>query len=497
MTQKVLDYIRKQHMLTGGEKVLVGLSGGADSVALLHFLISIQQKYSLGLVAVHVNHGIRQEAGEDEAFCERLCKEWGVPFECRRIEPGKLAQAKGAGLEEEARTARYELLEQCCRECGCDRIAVAHHANDNAETMLFQLFRGSGLKGLAGIPPVREHIIRPFLCVSREEISQYLWENGLEHVEDASNQDLSYTRNRLRAQVIPLSEEICEGAVEHMSRCAGQMRDVWEYLNGQAKAFLDQNAVSEEDCIVISPEKLKALPIALQREVLMESVARVCDTRKDISFINIENIRELSDKNGQKDCKLPYGLMARKSYNELRIYKRTGCGNSDQACRTGREELNSSAHRGCNEAGVTKETYLAPDTYKIPADGKIMLPDGNSFIFQVLSADIKNENFNNIPQNDCTKWFDYDKINDHLLLRHRRPGDYLVVRADGGRKSLQDYLINEKVPREFRERLWLLADGSHILWVVGYRISMEYKVTRETKKILEVHLEEKANGGEN
>ncbi len=479
---------------------MVGLSGGADSVALLYFLLSIQQKYSLGLVAVHVNHGIRQEAGEDEAFCERLCKEWGVPFECRRIEPGKLVQAKGTGLEEEARTVRYELLEQCRRECGCDRIAVAHHANDNAETMIFQLFRGSGLKGLAGIPPVREHIIRPFLCVSREEISQYLRENGLEHVEDLSNQDLSYTRNRLRARVIPLSEEICEGAVEHMSQCAGQMRDVWEYLNGQAKSFLDQNAVSEEGCMIFPLEKLKELPVALQREVLMEGVARVCDTRKDISFIHIENIRELSDKNGQKDCELPYGLMARKSYDKLRIYKRTGCDNSDPACRTGRKDLKSVAHRGCNEADETEEKYLlsaAPDSYRIPQEGKIILPDGNSFTFRVYSADKKNENFNNIPQNDCTKWFDYDKINDHLMLRHRRPGDYLVVRADGGQKSLQDYLINEKIPREFRERLWLLADGSHILWVVGHRISMEYKVTEKTKKILEVHLEEKANGREN
>ncbi|MCD8131124.1 MAG: tRNA lysidine(34) synthetase TilS [Lachnospiraceae bacterium] len=490
-------------MLAKGDRVLVGLSGGGDSVALLHFLLSIQRKYSLKLAAVHVNHGIRREAGEDEAFCERLCGKWGIPFVCRRIEPGKLALTKGVGLEEAARAARYELLEQCRQEYGCDRIAVAHHANDNAETMLFQLFRGSGPKGLAGIPAVREYIIRPFLCVRREEISQYLRENGLEHVEDLSNQDLSYTRNRIRAGVVPLAEEICGGAVEHMSRCAGQLRDVWEYLNGQAKAFLGQNAVFEKTGVTISLEELKDLPAALQREVLMESIARVCDTRKDISFINIENIRELLGKDGQKDCELPYGLTARKGYDRLRIYKENlrqeGSGNSDKTCRAGGGNLKPEAGGRCCEDGEAEKNRPAsavPDSYKIPRDGKMILPDGHIFTFRVFSTDKTDEKFMNIPQNDCTKWFDCDKINDHLLLRHRRPGDYLVVRADGGSKSLQDYLVNEKIPRDCRERLWLLADGSHILWVIGHRISMAYRITGETKRILEVHLEEKANGGE-
>ncbi|MCD7806443.1 MAG: tRNA lysidine(34) synthetase TilS [Lachnospiraceae bacterium] len=486
MTQKVLDFIRKQHMIAEGDKILVGFSGGADSVALLHVLLSVREQYSLELMALHVNHGIRQEAGQDEAFCARFCQEMGVSFVCRRIEEGKLAQTPGTGLEEAARTARYELLEQCRQEYGCDKIAVAHHANDNAETMLFQLFRGSGLKGLSGIRPVRGRIIRPFLCVNRQEINQYLKKNGLEHVEDASNLDMNYTRNQLRACVIPLSEAICTGAVEHMGQCAEQLRDVWEYLNSQAAVFLEQNAEFDETGVTLPLRELKALPVALQREVLMESAVRVCGSRKDFTSLHIENMRKLLDKGGQKDCDLPHGLRARKSYLAFRIYKKESAPAEDGGL--------------CiplAECITALRSALDDNAGNISPEREVLLPDGGRLVLSVLHPDKMCEKINNIPQNDCTKWFDCDKINDHLLLRHRRPGDYLVVSADGSKKRLQDYLVNEKIPREERERLWLLADGSHILWVVGHRISMEYKVTAKTKNILKVHLEEKTDGGEN
>ncbi|MCD8326022.1 MAG: tRNA lysidine(34) synthetase TilS [Lachnospiraceae bacterium] len=502
MTQKVLDYIEKQHMLAKGEKILVGLSGGMDSVALLHLLLGIREKYSLEILALHVNHGIREEAGEDEAFCAQLCEEMKVPFMCCRIEAGKLSQTLGAGLEEAARNARYEILEQYRQEYGCHKIAIAHHANDNAETMLFQLFRGSGLKGLSGIAAVRGCIIRPFLCVSREEISRYMRDHGLKHVEDASNQDMNYTRNQIRARVVPLAEEICEGAVEHMGNCVAQLRDIWEYLNGQATAFLEANAVFDEKGATIPLKKLRELPVALQREVLMESVGRVYGSRKDITFVHIENMRELSEKDGQKDYDLPHGLLARKSYLDFRIYKKNiQFSGDDERCKASQEMKKDLLLSGNDIGyaalpGVKKQPPGTEDSAcEVPLEGEISLPDGSKVIFKTLSSDKMREKLNNIPQNDCTKWFDCDKINDHLLLRHRHPGDYLVVREDGASKCLQDYLVNEKVPREKREGMWLLADGAHILWVIGYRISMEYKVTPETKNILEVHLEEKTDGG--
>ncbi len=466
MKQKVLNYIKTHHLIETGDRILVALSGGADSVALLHFLKTVQDSYRLTLLAVHVNHGIRQEADEDEAFCRRLCEELGVELRCCHIAPGKLENEKGMSLEEAARAARYALLEQCLQEAGFDKIAVAHHMNDNAETMLFQLFRGSGLKGLSGMEAARGRIIRPFLCVTREEIRQYLRGNDLKHVEDASNQDVRYSRNRIRAEIIPAAEMVNASAVENMSRCAEQLKDIQAYLEEEAAAFLNRNAVFDEDGAVISLTALKRLHPALQREVLYEGLAGVCGSRKDITFSHVEAVRELLDKDGQKDCVLPYGLTARKGYETLRVF-------ADKS-----------------------RNIDSTEAFPLPKNGEISLPDGSRLILRTFPALDTDKKIMNIPQNDCTKWFDCDKIRDNLMLRHRKPGDYLTVTADGGRKSLQDYLVNAKVERGERDRLWLLADGSHILWVIGLRISMAYKVTEETKNILEVHLEEKADGRE-
>ncbi len=487
MKQKVLDYIKKHHLIETGDRLIVALSGGADSVALLHFLLSIREEYRLTLLAVHVNHGIREEAGEDEAFCERLCEELGVALRCCHIAPGELACEKGMGLEEAARSARYGLLERCRQETGFDKIVTAHHANDNAETMLFQLFRGSGLKGLSGIPVERDHMVRPFLCVTREEIGQYLRDNGLAHVEDATNQDVWYSRNRIRAEMIPAAKMVNASAVENMSRCAEQLKDIQAYLEAEAGAFLDRNAVFDGNNAAISLTALKAIAAALQREVLFESVSRVCGSRKDITFSHIEAVRALLDKDGQKDCVLPYGVTARKSYDTLRIFK--GNGNTDLYS----AEKNKIKAVNCPKVIQPQDVN---EDFLAPANGKIMLPDGGNLTFRTFSVSCAGEKINNIPQNDCTKWFDCDKIRDNLMLRHRRQGDYLTVTANGGRKSLQDYLINAKVPRDERDKLWLLADGKHILWVIGLRISMAYKLTEKTENILEVHWEEKADGGE-
>ncbi len=490
MKQKVLNYIKTHHLIETGDRILVALSGGADSVALLHFLKTVQDSYQLTLLAVHVNHGIRQEADKDEAFCWRLCDELEVELRCCHIAPGKLENEKGMSLEEAARAARYALLEQCLQEAGFDKIAVAHHMNDNAETMLFQLFRGSGLKGLSGMEAARGRIIRPFLCVTREEIRQYLRDNDLKHVEDASNQDVRFSRNRIRAEIIPAAEMVNASAVENMSRCAEQLKDIQAYLEEEAAAFLNRNAVFDEDGAVISLTALKRLHPALQREVLYEGLARVCGSRKDIAFSHIEAVRELLDKDGQKDCALPYGLTARKGYETLRVFSDKNRGKNDCAGKDKREGPNPESGN-FHSAG-----RCSTEAFPLPKNGEISLPDGSRLILRTFPALDTDKKIMNIPQNDCTKWFDCDKIRDNLMLRHRKPGDYLTVTADGGRKSLQDYLVNAKVERGERDRLWLLADGSHILWVIGLRISMAYKVTEETKNILEVHLEEKADGRE-
>lgn len=459
MEEKTKGFIRQHHLFEKGAGIIIGFSGGADSVALLNILCELRQIMELRLAAVHVHHGIRQEAAQDAAFCERMCREKEIPFYCEYVNVPKIAKEQHLTEEEAGRKARYEAFEAYRKSLGMDYIAVAHHQNDQAETMLFQLFRGSGLRGLAGIPVKREAVIRPLLGVTRAEIEAYLEQRGLIYVTDRTNESDVYTRNKIRHHIIPQAEQITSGAVEHMGQASGQLREVLDYMTLQARSFLEKHGASGEDGLVLSLTDLEQEHIALQKMIVMEAVSFAAGSRKDITQRHIESILQLADKEGEKQVHLPGGAVAVKSYDEL-IFRR--------------------------KAPESKACPL--EAVQIEPDMVYFLPDGRVLETKLLERD----NLENIPENDCTKWFDYDKISGTLFLRNREQGDYLTIRDDGAKKSLKDYLINEKIPREARDTLLVLADGKHIVWVLEKRISAYYKITAHTQKILQVHI-----GGEN
>ncbi len=493
LEQKTKEFIAKHHLLWEGAGVLIGLSGGADSVALLEVLCSLRESLGLRLAALHVHHGIRTEAQRDADFCSSLCEAKGIPYYCEYGKVPELAAKWGMSHEEAGRKLRYDLFERYRQQLGFDLIAVAHHQNDQAETMLFQLFRGSGLRGLSGIPVQRDYIIRPLLGVTRKEIESYLAKQQSGYVTDATNLTEQYTRNKLRLKVMPVAEEISAGATEHMSRTAEMLREVSDFLEQQAEQFLEQygTALDEEqqdiqkdirlERIGIFVEPLKKTHPALQKMIILAAIEHTLYSRKDITERHVEAILQLLDKEGEKALQLPKGGQVLKRYEQL-IF-------SGAAVTSEEEDIKVP---DCSEA-LKRDIKRIFWPLEIDPGSSLRLPDG-----RIVEARLFfNNNLENIPKSDCLKWFDYDKIDGCLVLRTREKGDFLVINEEGGRKSLQDYLVNEKVPKSERDNLLVLADGHHIVWVPGMRISSYYKVTKHTKGILQVYIGGEHHGREN
>ncbi len=255
LPEKVRLYMEKEKMARQGSRILAGVSGGADSVCLLALLVRLREEYGWQIAAVHVNHRIREEAEEDAAYVRGLCKEWNVPFFLKEEDVKKKAGEWHMSLEEAGRKVRYQAFAEAAEQFGADRVAVAHNRSDRAETLLFHLFRGTGLKGMGSIRPVRGSIIRPLLDTGREEIEEWLKKNGISWRTDATNESDDYTRNRIRRRVIPyVEEEICGEAGLHLARAAGLLAQVSDYMDGQARARL-------QDCLVFYENDVAGLDV--------------------------------------------------------------------------------------------------------------------------------------------------------------------------------------------------------------------------------------------
>lgn len=469
MLDKVKNFIKKHNMISKGDRIVVGISGGADSVCLFHVLLKLVPVYNLTLFGVHVNHGIRgKEADEDEAYVEKLCSGAGVSYTVFKADIRAIAAAKGLSEEEAGRKVRYEAFYDCFRKNKCNKIAIAHNRNDNAETILFHLFRGSGIKGLTGIPPVREEIIRPLLDLGRDDIESYLKENGISFQTDRTNLTQDYSRNKIRHQIINFArEEINVRAIEHIVSASEKLTEIDRYLDKnitaafyEAVIYVDRNKEYE-----VNIKKLKEKDPVIQKGIIRKIFNQLANQLKDVDALHVEMVLKLTDKQVGKSLDLPYGILAVRNYDSLTIKK---------AARTGK---NAIPLPGCMEV-ITEQ--------KLPVPGSIRLLQSG----QILEIKLINYKKNMIiPKNGCTKWFDYDKIKNTVLIRSRKEGDYIQIDSAGSRKKIKSLFIDEKVPREKRGVQPLLADGDHIMWVVGGRMSEAYKINEETKVILEIKID--------
>ena len=463
MKTKVFDYIRKHDMLREGDRVIIGVSGGPDSVCLLFLLHEIAASLKLDIHAVHVNHMLRPEADEEEQFVKDICDRLGISFHAARADVHKYAEESGLSTEEAGRIIRYDAFKKVLgNESG--RIAVAHNRNDQAETVVFNLFRGAGIRGLGGIEPVNGNIIRPLLCCERKEILEFLDKNHIRYVIDRSNLTDEYTRNRIRHHIIEYAEEnIAGGCVANIARASERLSEAETYIRKKTVEAAAQCSFEDGDDIRIYADRLLKEEPFLARNVIYEMIGMYSGSKKDITSEHVNNVYTLLNLDGTKTLDLPYGVTVRKEYNIVSFLRQQAYDpkQSDWRCR---EQI--------------------PITIKDDGSDSLVSFDGHEINIRLIDG----FDPQNIPRDNYTKWFDYDKITNACVLRYRHEGDYLTINSSMGRKSLQDYLVNEKIAKDKRDSIPLLADGSHIMWVIGFRISEYYKVTEETKRVLEVNV---------
>jgi len=476
--QKIRNMMKRCRMVSPGQRILAAVSGGADSVCLLAVLHALAPEFSFSLEAVHVEHGIRgEESLQDCAYVERLCGKLGVRLTVRHIHVPELARQSGRTEEEEARIQRYRIFEETAEQCGAQRVAVAHHLGDQAETVLWNLIRGSGLRGLRGILPVRPLrdgqaasplVVRPLLETSREEIEQYLEACGLSYRTDRTNLDKTVTRNKIRHDILPDLIKLNAQAPRHIAQAAEEA--------AEAEVYLERvTARAAEGCIHCQADGQPVLLLArwqkeepfIRRRLLRECIRRASGngSLKDIGAVHVEALMGLACGGGEKSVRLPGGLTAVRSYGQIRFL-------------SGAEAL-SGAVLPAAGALYAQDARPGERWVEVPFPGRQMVHYGG-YCFS-LECGCAGESGICIPKKRFTKWIAYatiaQKESQKLCFRTRRPGDVLVVRQDGSRKKLSDYLIDEKIPSSLRDRVVLLAIGSEVLWVAGMRISEKARVT--------------------
>lgn len=442
MYQKVKAYVKKWHMLQKEDSVIAGISGGADSVCLLFMLLKLQKELGFALMAVHVNHGIRgAEAERDEAYVKRLCRQWNVRLKVYRENVPAYAKEHGMTEEEAGRDIRRTCFCKVLKEWGGTKIALAHHENDNVETLLWNLCRGTGIRGLGGIAPVNDVWIRPLLCVKRREIESYLKKRGISYCTDTTNADRRYMRNRIRMDIIPYLEDcVNTESVSHMGKTMERMYELEQYILEEVGQYKESCTGWKNGRRIIRQTEYTKIPKALRDNVLHEILCETAGRRKDIEEVHVQMLRDLFTKQVGKRIDLPYGVTAIRTYEGVRF-----------------------------EKNIPEASYAGDEN--------------ELFSIRVFDREPGNVTF---PEKIYTKWFDYDIIKNTVKIRHRIAGDSIVINRYGGRKKLKQYFTDQKIPQEDRDKIWIAADGDEVLWIVGYRQSQKYQITEKTTKILEI-----------
>lgn len=495
MVKKIYKYIESYQMFSGYGAVVAGLSGGADSVCLVVVLKEIIEKQGLALhlTAVHINHGIRgTEAQRDEEFARVLCEKLGVEFVSRYVDVPAAAKKERLSEEEAGRILRYQIFQEIAAQQekkyqGKVCIAVAHHKNDQAETVLMNLVRGSSLRGLCGMRPVRENIVRPLLCVSRTEIEQYLLQRGISYVTDSTNLENAYTRNKVRNELIPyLEQSMNPNVVEKLTDLAETTAEAEDYIRQQADKLFRTGVTCDRNrkSAVIAVKELKGQPPILLRYVIRQTIEALTGGLKDVYRTHLEAVCSLLDMAVGKQVSVAYGLRAVRTYGEILIQPE--CEQDDMPY----QEV-------CWQLDRQKlEKIWQGQPYILPVAVPIWLARGRKVhcVHVVMEQGKPSEICGN---NDYTKLFDYDKIKDNLSFRFRKTSDRIVIQRNGAVKTLKKELIDKKVPREIRNRILLLASGNSILWAVGLRRSEIGLIEPSTKRILKISIvlqEDKESG---
>jgi len=458
-------------MLKPKDSVVIGVSGGPDSVALLHVLFLIAPRFSLKLGVAHLNHCLRRnDSDKDAQFVEVLAKRYDLPCYTHKKDVRKYRIENKLSIEEAARRVRYNFLNSVANTMKYNKIAVGHHSDDNAELILMNLFRGSGTQGLSGIPPVRDQkIIRPMIELNRSEIIDFLNQNKLEYVSDASNTDTKYFRNRVRHELIPLLKTAYNPKIsETLNRLSSIIRSEEEWIYDVVYPFYEKTVLdAQENYIILSVSMLNQYHPALQRRIFRMAIEKIKGDLRRIRFVHISSVIGLLEKRsayGKAD--LPDHIRILRNRDELCVFKEK--------------------HMSID----VSETHLHWDTFTF----EYLIEKLESVFIKEIGAYIKftEMRMEKVPDyryaGQYTSFFDKDNLSFPMVIRNFRPGDAFQPLGVGGTQKLKKFFIDRKVPRSDRIKCPILLSRGKIIWVVGHRIDESVKVTPSTRNVLKVEL---------
>lgn len=461
LEQRVLDFTHQHQLVSGREKMVVAVSGGPDSVCLLHILVKLQKKLKVKLHLAHLNHQLRgAESEADAEYVAKLARKLGIPATIEGRDVKGYQEQKRLSLEEAAREVRYSFLAEVAKSIGTDRVAVGHTRDDHIETILMHLIRGSGTRGLRGLQPYTEWksktgsliIIRPLLDISHRETEDYCRRHRLAPRLDASNLSLSPLRNRIRQQFLPLLESYNPAVAEALLRTGRIASDDIDFLDEQVSRLWDEVARQQEKSVIFDKARFDQLPPTLKRYLLRASVERLLGSAKDIEMRHIEEMMSLATKPAGKRLNLPGGLLFSVGYNQYQL--------------------------------ATDMTSLSPlpklkGEFQLNIPGETRLPG-----WRIKATVIDPSTIKGLTKNSFIAYLDLGKTGDRLLVRPRRRGDRFQPLGLSQPKKLGEFMIGAKIPQAWRGQIPVVCSGEQILWVVGWRLDERAKVTEDSKQVL-------------
>jgi tRNA(Ile)-lysidine synthase len=462
----VLGFIQQHRLVSGGKKLLVAVSGGPDSMCLLHILVKLQKELKAKLHVAHLNHQLRGTESEADAdYVSDLARQWGIPATIERRDVKGYRAQQHLSLEEAAREVRYRFLTQVAKSIGADRVAVGHTKDDHIETILLHLIRGAGTRGLRGLQPYTNWqsktgsliIIRPLLEISHQETENYCHHHRLAPRLDASNLSLSPLRNRVRHQLLPLLQSYNPRIAETLLRTSRIASDDIDLVDKEIARLWNRIAQQQGETIILDKKKFDRLPPTLKRYLLRASVERLLGSAKDIEMRHIEEMMSALNKPAGKRLSLPVGLIFSLGYDQYLL--------------------------------ATDLAALSP----LPGlEGKVQLniPGQTQMPGWRIEATIINREQMIEKGGDFTAHFDLGKTGDKLLVRSRRAGDRFQPLGLPQPKKVNEFMIDAKIPQAWRGKIPIVCSPEQIVWVVGWRIDNRVKVTEDTKQILRLEFKQ-------
>lgn len=456
IVDRVRSTINKYNLLQKGDKIVLGLSGGPDSVCLLHVLKQLEEEYDISIYAAHLNHQIRGiEAQKDVMYISQLCDSLGVKFFVKSINVPEYCKKHGLSIEEGARKLRYEMFYEIKQKTKSNKIAIGHNLNDQAETILMRMMRGTGLQGLKGIEYKRdETIIRPILDIERSSIEAYCEKYNLNPRIDSTNLENIYTRNKIRLDLIPyMQENFNASVIESICRMGNNLKLDNDYIEQEgSKKFKEVSKLNNNESVEIILDKYIHLHKAIKSRIIRNSIKYILGDTNFVDQKHIEDVLDLENEDKiSKKLVLPRGLF---------VYR-----NNDNILFTNEE--------------ITYEDVQF--NYKVPKEGVIKIKQTGVFI-ETKTMSI--ERFKSMKADKSSKGFDLDKFKGGIIVRNRESGD--KIKLAGGSKKLKSLFIDLKIPREERSKIPVLVDNDEVVCVGDYKISENYKIDANTKEVLKI-----------